>query len=604
MVGAVLHQELLLGSRRGRLHLFGWVYAGWLVLQVFYFLLVIHAERQAERQAEATAAATAGRPWDEFEQPDTPLSLPAVVGSRFAETFVPQQMVLLLLVTPPLVAGAVTDEKRRGTLQHLLATDLESRHIVLGKLLGRVAQVCRLALFGLPLFGLMAGFAGVRPLGLVVLAAALVMPLVALACATVLASVLCRQTRDAVLAVYGLGAIGGLAVWGLGGVLELLNPLYVLAPVWEGRADTAEAGRRLLGAVLAWGVPGAVCLALAIWRLRPSYLRELEGVHTAGPRRYGGERLPVGDDPIRWREGAVEGLAPTPTLRRVPPWAGVVAVAVATTVSSLVILVRSLPPQVTVAGLLGAMLRLQPAAAAAMLPDATTGFFVQGAAAALLASLVVGVRCSGAVTGERERQTWELLLLTPLSPAQVLRGKLWGVLGAGGWYVLAYAAPAVTLSALGGLFALFWTLVWLGVTVLATYFLGAAGLWCSVRSRSSWRSLLATLGLGYAAAACLCAAAALPSTVLAFLMLVALQLMDAALKTHMAEVAMQGLGTYLTLFVVALCLGLAAVLWLASRVLLDHAQRRVGERDRARHWSSPPLYRRSRRPAVRRPVAT
>ncbi len=36
MVGAVLHQEWLLGSRRNRLYLFRWIYAGWLIVLVCY----------------------------------------------------------------------------------------------------------------------------------------------------------------------------------------------------------------------------------------------------------------------------------------------------------------------------------------------------------------------------------------------------------------------------------------------------------------------------------------------------------------------------------------------------------------------------------------
>ena len=63
----------------------------------------------------------------------------------------------------------------------------------------------------------------------------------------------------------------------------------------------------------------------------------------------------------------------------------------------------------------------------------------------------------GAISSERERQTWEALLLTPLSAGQIIRGKLWGVMAASYWYLLAYAAPAVTLSVLGGPVAVFWT---------------------------------------------------------------------------------------------------------------------------------------------------
>src|SRR5439155_21955289 len=52
-------------------------------------------------------------------------------------------------------------------------------------------------------------------------------------------------------------------------------------------------------------------------------------------------------------------------------------------------------------------------------------------------------------------------------------------------------------SLIGGLGPIFWTVVWRGVTLVAMAFVGAAGLWCSVRSKSSWRSLLSTLGITY-----------------------------------------------------------------------------------------------------------
>src|SRR5262245_52388590 len=141
MVGPVVHQEMLLGSRRNRLHVLRWVYAGWLVLQVC-FLFVRFEAQEGTRHLRAGAFP----PFDDV--PRSPVSAPEVVGHWFTETFVTQQLVLLLLATPAFVAGAVTDEKRRGTLQYLLTTDLESRHLVLGKLLGRVAQVALLALAG------------------------------------------------------------------------------------------------------------------------------------------------------------------------------------------------------------------------------------------------------------------------------------------------------------------------------------------------------------------------------------------------------------------------------------------------------------------------
>src|SRR5581483_9766362 len=164
------------------------------------------------------------------------------------------QMALLLLVTPAFVAGAITDEKRRGTLQYLLTTDLEARHLVVGKLLGRVAQVALLTLAGFPLFFLLAGFAGASPLSLAVALLVLVVPLLSIGAVTVLASVWSRQTRDAVLVLYGMGLGVWLAVRGVGGPLNYLDPLYVMEPAWGpvGAVDWPELGRRLALSGLVW----------------------------------------------------------------------------------------------------------------------------------------------------------------------------------------------------------------------------------------------------------------------------------------------------------------------------------------------------------------
>src|SRR6202030_3044898 len=139
-----------------------------------------------------------------------------------------------------------------------------------------------------------------------------------------------------------------------------------------------------------------------------------------------------------------------------------------------------LPKWATLQAAATALSHLDFGAIVAMRPvNAENGFQVQGLGGVLAARFIVGVRCSGGITGERERQTWEAVLLTPLSAKQLVSAKLWGVMAACYWYLLAYAVPAVLLSALAGWWALFWTAAWLAVTVLAMYFMGAAGVWCS-----------------------------------------------------------------------------------------------------------------------------
>jgi ABC-type Na+ efflux pump permease subunit len=588
MVGPVLFQEMLLGGRRNQLHVFRWFYAAWLVLVVLWFYTLFQFEEL-------------GRGMRSGFGPVNRASAPEVVGGRFTESFVRQQMVLLLLVTPAFVAGAITDEKRRGTLQYLMLTDMEARHLVLGKLLGRMAQVVLVALGGLPMFALLAGFAGIAPVSLLATAAVLVLPLFGLAAATMLASVYCRQTRDAVLAVYAVGALGALAVWLIGGPFNYLNPTYVLAPAWgpSSMRDLPEAGHRLLVSSLAWGLLGGACLGTAALRLHPVYVRELESLRPDAAQWFTTEREPVSDDPVLWRERNVEGLAPNPTLRRVPQWLAIALVATLTTASSLFILYQNLPAGTTLADVLRPLLQLNLRKVAGLLPDATSGFMWQGVVALVLASLVVGIRCSGSITSERERQTWEAVLLTPLSAKQVVRAKLWGVLSSGAWYLLAYAAPALTLSALGGLTAFFITLICLAVTVLCMYFIGAAGVWCSVSSRNSWRALLATMLTGYLGGIALILPATPGILVMWLVLRIVLGVVDTFLKTSLVST----FGSFRLIFT-ATCITLAVGFFLVARWFLYRAHRWIADRERTRHWhEEQPSYRRSRRRASAPPVA-
>src|SRR5262249_55994254 len=97
----------------------------------------------------------------------------------------------------------------------------------------------------------------------------------------------------------------------------------------------------------------------------------------------------------------------------------------------------------------------------------------------MLAGLGIGIRWSGAVTGEREKNTWEALLLTPLETRHLIRGKLWGIIGASLPYLIAYAVPALAFAVIAGIGPTFWTVLWLGVTLLGMAFVGGAGPRCS-----------------------------------------------------------------------------------------------------------------------------
>jgi ABC-type Na+ efflux pump permease subunit len=591
MIGPVLHQEMLLGGRRNRLHVLRWLYAGLLIIEVIILFLSFQGEEWSRAQT-VNMARMMGGTGEAYNR----TSAPEVVGERFAVLFVRQQMILLLLITPAFVAGAITDEKRSGTLQYLLLTDLEARHIILGKIVARLAQVALVMLGGMPLFALLAGFGGIQPITMLFVVLVLIMPLFGLASAALLASVWCRQTRDAVLALYIIGLIGALAVYLGGGPLAYLDPIHALTPAWgpAGSIDLGEAGRRLAVSSIAWGLLGGGCLLIAAVQLLPVYIRELQSLRPEQTAWYTAGREPLEDEPVHWRECNIEGLAPSPGLRRVPQWLAITLVAGLTTLSSLGILWWAKDPKTSVADVLRATMELNVRKVAAQLPDASQGFFIQGLAAMFLASLVVGIRCSGSIANEREKQTWEAVLLTPMTAKQIIRGKLWGVMGASTWYLLAYAAPAVSLSAFAGPLALFYTVLWVATTILAMYFIGAAGLWCSVRARNSWYSLLQTMVVGYLGGLVVYTVITPAIGIVVGVLLLVLVIIDLFIGTRLALLCVNNMPYLMRVFFISSCLSLVVAFWLLAKVFMHRAHRWIADRDRTRHWYDEPLYRRSR----------
>lgn len=116
--------------------------------------------------------------------------------------------------------------------------------------------------------------------------------------------------------------------------------------------------------------------------------------------------------------------------------------------------------------------------------------------------LYLSIRCTGflagALTGEKDRRSWQDLALTGVPAAQVLRGKLWGALvftllqmtvvfPVLSLYVFSGSLTGVELLGLYGYAA--------GLAVVA----GLLGLWSSARSRTTHQSQGRALGLSLAA---------------------------------------------------------------------------------------------------------
>ncbi|MGB0388751.1 MAG: ABC transporter permease [Ardenticatenaceae bacterium] len=90
---------------------------------------------------------------------------------------------------------------------------------------------------------------------------------------------------------------------------------------------------------------------------------------------------------------------------------------------------------------------------------------------------------SGAIAGERQRQTFDMLMATPLTPRQVLSGKLLASMNY--LYLLIFASLPINAIVFlyGGVSpsALLW---WLGLTITVLFMLGTLGLLMSTILRS------------------------------------------------------------------------------------------------------------------------
>lgn len=584
MIGPVLYQELLLGARRGRQHLFRRILTGWLVFQflAFYFIYLIQSQALAHLMFNDVRVEPSATGW--------------FAGTLFDWLMV-QQLFVVLIATPALTAGAITDEKATGTLQYLLAADLTEWEILAGKLLGRAAQVVVLALCAVPLIGFVGVFAG---LDLLLLAAAVgvsLVPVLGLGALSLLASVWSRQTRDAVIGVYCMLVAGALVLRPLG-LLSWFDPRYALEPLWmNGRA--LDVARRMVVLLAVWSAVGAACLGLAVWRLRAAYVRQLEGLGRQRQRWWRVRRAAVSDEPIRWKERHVEGLAPMAFLRRVPRWLGMTLILVLTTAWSVILLTINLPKTYGWDQVGEWLIDGNWPHVWRTFESATDELMGMGMIAGLLATLLIGIRCSGAVTGERERQTWEPLLLSPLPMRQLIGAKLWGIIGASYPYLAAYALPALAAAALTGLLGFLGVVAVMLLTWLAMCFVGAAGLWCSARSKTSWRSLLSTLLIAYAGGFILAVMSFPVFLVLYGIIWATLALFDMLLGTSLALLFRTGWG----LFFLSAYFVLLGIFVLMRMYFVRDAEQYIADRERVRHWKDEGILYANRAQGPRRPAA-
>jgi len=398
-----------------------------------------------------------------------------------------------LMMAPAALAGSLAGEKERGTLGLLLATEASAAEIVTARVAGKLGPVFLALLAGLPPLALTATLAG---FGWATLATLAVVPMAVavgnggLAAA---ASAVSRRGRDALLAVFlldlllllGAGAIAGTPLGdslpvGLRRAIASINP-FDLNPLLR-RGELVPAWI----AIAAWTSLGVLGIATASLRLRSASLAMADG--EAGRKGRRARRRPGidGERPMRWKELHVERSG---ALGRAGRWLG----------------------GLLVVGLGGGSLVLGGIAAWEMWArpgdpasgDPARSILTQlvgrtGGALAFLIPFAIGLRGATAIASERERETWDALLTSPLTGPEIVGAKLIGVahalrgpIGAAvlAW-VIAMAVNAADLRDVAG---------WVGWMACAGAFMGAVGVRSSLHATTSARAMSITVGIGLAA---------------------------------------------------------------------------------------------------------
>ena len=161
--------------------------------------------------------------------------------ARFAELFFTRflsvQLAMIFFFTPAYTATAIAEEKEQRTLDFLLATDLRSREIVLGKLASRLAHLVLFVLAGLPVLVLMQFLGGVDPNLALAGFAGTALTMLSLASLGILISAYVERPRSAIFITYVLASFFVTCSFPMPG-LRSANPLAA----WHELMKAAEAG--------------------------------------------------------------------------------------------------------------------------------------------------------------------------------------------------------------------------------------------------------------------------------------------------------------------------------------------------------------------------
>jgi ABC-type transport system involved in multi-copper enzyme maturation permease subunit len=423
------------------------------------------------------------------------------------------QFAAAVILTPVYAAGAIAEERQRGTLDSVLVTDLSTGAIVFGRFAARWLTVVGLLLTSLPVLALTQLWGGI-PWELLAFGAGLtILTTLSLGGIGVLCSVRARSVRTAVAATYAVATALGFCA--------AVIPFFQAANPWSATGQFVIGGifggptnhwPLILAGYAVWHV--SICLialVASVWLLRPQPLSKVErGLLarayenlparsrfrvTVAPHLLVGAPAPfasaeqrplrrtrflpvpkIGADPLLWKELNFGGTAAGEILRLI----AYAVIGVCLTVGLATGKMLGSPAIRYHPVLQPGLWAVHPAAR-----DMTT---------ALLTAIMVGtaLRAASAIGREREEQTLDPLLVLPGGAAAVLRAKwLASILGNRFFaWMLALVWVITLLCGMLPIAAAFWLA---GAAIAHAAFLASLGMCISLVTRHTGRAIVLAL---------------------------------------------------------------------------------------------------------------
>jgi ABC-type transport system involved in multi-copper enzyme maturation permease subunit len=512
-LGPVFRYDLTRLGRQGRYFILRSLFA--LVLFAILYVLFVGFAKDQQTYIDLQALARAERQALESRLPSrgpfppitrTPAAVQqqviqgrmAAFGEQFFSLYMFVQIAMLYLLTPALVGGVIAEEKQRKTMDFILTTELTRPEIVLGKLCSRMLVLTLLMLTGLPILSMVQLFGGINNELLWAGFLASLVLMLSLSSLSICLSVFARSVGESLLKSY-LAVAGYFLVWGgmhLGeamsqpgstaaqtlaivrDVYDWGNPLAALTAMREHVALAGTLGDKpwelLLQFTIFHGAIILFCLTLAVLQVRRVYVRQTHEAKNKPTETQSLRRSrAVSNWPMYWKERYCERTFRFGILGRTALALGLILLVcpgVVFAVSSLVSTAHTLDDG-----------------------QHTNGYTrLAGMVFLFLILLAIGVRAASSFGLEKDRQTWECLLATPVPVSHILWAKWWHSLWGVRWLflllVLIWVCGIVSLS-----------LHWVALPILilnslaAMLLASAMGIYCSVRFPNTLRAMLMTV---------------------------------------------------------------------------------------------------------------